>query len=331
MILVRLDERMTHVVTMQSKSSKTLVSPPSGNNLLDQTPDLIPQSRQVNLQSKDEFGDMLTLGLRMIPKVVKGYRKGIESFTIYGVDMIVYSELWLRNTTTLPLSFGCPSIQIHRNQWAGIVDDAYTDSGKMVAEAALLEIASVLEFGDKGKNLKNKNEELTSKLCQLSFQESSMMIHEVFEYIEMENLIEKRRWWACEDPFIPQVDPLLLNEITAGWHWIDEKWVRPCFHLYYFHESYSLTISTASKISKLIVQDKHRFQMEDGKVVEIYLAQRNTTSMEIEFSARVTPIDVDVGFEGGQLTASTTNPRKDFTVRLTLFTNPCSIPFRRLN
>jgi hypothetical protein len=212
------------------------VSPLVASNLLDQSHDLIPKPRQVNVQSKDEFGDLLTLGVRMIPKLVKAYRNGVESFTIYGIDMIVYSELWLRNTTTFSLSFGCPSIQIQRNQRAYGADDAYTDSGKMVAEAALLEIASVLEFGDKGKNLKNKNEELTSKLCQLPFQESNMMIHEVFEYIEMENWIIKRRWWACENPYIPQMDPTLLNENAAGWHWIDEKWVRPCFYLKKFHE-----------------------------------------------------------------------------------------------
>lgn len=190
---------------------------------VNQIHDSPPKPRQINVQSIDEFGCRLTLGLRMLPKLVKTKNAAME-MTCYGIDVIVYAELWLRNKTSLPLSFGCPSFQIESRQSSGFAD-TYQESGKMVAEAALLEIASVLEFGDKGKNLRNKEESQTNLICPLPFQEASLVYYEVFEYVEIESSVEKRRWWACENPASQKWAPHQLSDKPVGWHWLDDTWV----------------------------------------------------------------------------------------------------------
>jgi len=70
----------------------------------------------------------------------------------YGIDFILFSELWIANFTNLPLVFGAPKVQLIPSS-----SDVYY--GPSAAESALLEISSILEFGERGKGLEKEYEE----------------------------------------------------------------------------------------------------------------------------------------------------------------------------
>ena len=69
-----------------------------------------------------------------------------------GLDFILFSEVWIANLTDLPLVFGAP-----RGQVIPSVSDACP--GPSAAESALIEISSILEFGERGKGLEKEHEE----------------------------------------------------------------------------------------------------------------------------------------------------------------------------
>jgi hypothetical protein len=69
-----------------------------------------------------------------------------------GIDLTVYSELWIGNFTNLPLIFGAPKSQL-------VPSSGEANAGPSAAESALLEISSILEFGDKGKGIVKEHDE----------------------------------------------------------------------------------------------------------------------------------------------------------------------------
>jgi len=171
------------------------------------------RSRQVNLQCRDQLGMPLTLGLRIIPKVAALVGDQILE-SCYGFDLVVYAELWIRNLTDLPLSFGCPASQAEREEEAA-EDDDFQVPGKLAAEAALLEIASVLELGDSGKVIRTEDEAMAAeigKIYSLPLQSVDELCVEVFEYAEMEESMMKRRWWAAENHASRRLSPKEIGE-----------------------------------------------------------------------------------------------------------------------
>jgi hypothetical protein len=178
---------------------------------------------------QNDFGVPLTIGLRVIPKFC-GIADG--SFFTYGVDVVAHAELWLRNLTALPLVFGCASHQVHEPIGSGSAanDDSDTDAAaKVTAEAALSEIASVFEMGDRGKGLRSQSMDNSSSAVGdvefLPFQSSGIRYHEVFEYIEIEGSTVKKRWWASDNYNSWRKSP--MDTIVSGetWQWIDDAWV----------------------------------------------------------------------------------------------------------
>jgi hypothetical protein len=185
----------------------------------------------VNVQVRDEFGIPLTVGVRIVPKLARVQESGNPH--CYGFDIVTFAELWLRNLTSLPLAFGCPSTQINKqyNRELNETSEPSSDEfGIINAEAALIEIASVLEFGEKGKGL-NLGDEGGSVINQsdtylLPYQTANLIFEEVFEYVEIENATVKRRWWGSERHDSWRQNPLDCRAYGNGWHWIDDEWVR---------------------------------------------------------------------------------------------------------
>ncbi len=112
----------------------------------------------------------LTIGVKIIPKTTVINK---------GFDLVLYCELWLCNLTSLPVIFGATSNQL-------TLDDKRKTSEKsertLNAENALLELSSILEFGDKGHSFisdqekpsdvveilnlpKQQSEVITGKIC----------------------------------------------------------------------------------------------------------------------------------------------------------------------
>ena len=114
----------------------------------------------MNLKFQSGFGVPLVLGMKIIPKVIS-MNEGGHSYAkrIVGFDMILHSELWICNLTSLPITFGAPSFQIIDNINSNAQNSGVKDRTSMRnAETALLELASILEFGDKGHSFTNDND-----------------------------------------------------------------------------------------------------------------------------------------------------------------------------
>jgi hypothetical protein len=110
------------------------------------------------MQSRNKFGAPLTLGLKIIPKLIS-FHDQIE--VVKGFELIVHSELWICNLTSLPVIFGAPSSQFFSKN---MEDRNLKNSNKRMtnmlnAENALLELSSILEFGDKGHSFTNESNE----------------------------------------------------------------------------------------------------------------------------------------------------------------------------
>ena len=116
----------------------------------------------MNIQSQNAFGVPLTLGVKLIPKIIATHESG-RGWTerIKGYDMILHSELWLCNLTSLPITFGAPSVQLEdMNTNLKFKNNGKDRAGSMLnAETALLELSSILEFGDKGHSFTNDNDD----------------------------------------------------------------------------------------------------------------------------------------------------------------------------
>ena len=207
----------------------------------DKEPDVAPDdafdsgsptsARQVNVQvTSDIFGVPLTFGVRIVPKLSLPVLDDPSRGLVYGLEVIIYAELWVRNLTTLPLNFGCPSYQLHESTIGpdgghGVLDDS---AARFTAESALMEIANLLEVGDKGTGLSNKAARevaTTGGIESLPNQECTELVEEVFEYIEVDGSMIKRRWWASESYDSYRENITGNMEENEAWKWINDSWV----------------------------------------------------------------------------------------------------------
>jgi hypothetical protein len=189
--------------------------------------DTVPNSAQVNVEVPDRFGIPLVLGVRIVPKLTTD-----DPFLgrFYGLEVIVYAELWIRNITSLPLNFGCPTHQLRKtSESLHATNSSFDESiAKFTAESALMEIANLLEVGDKGTGLNQAAARKTAEtgtIASLPQQEAPMLVEEVFEYVEVDGSIVRRRWWASESFDSYRQCILDVDDVTTCWKWIEDSWV----------------------------------------------------------------------------------------------------------
>ena len=197
---------------------------------------------QTSVQVIDEdFGSPTTLGIRIIKKMATKEGGTGSKAICFGVDVILYAELWISNLTTLPLTFGCPVTQIHKANKSTHDDDESSkissadqpgEASVHSAEAALMEIASVLELGEKGSKMDTRKatlQEETGAVVILPQQKSSSLVEEVFEFVEIGDSGVKRRWWASENYWSLRDSSILeLSDCGKPWYWVDETWKIDC-------------------------------------------------------------------------------------------------------
>ena len=197
----------------------------------DSEPVKFPVARQVNVQLTDDcLGAPLTFAIRIIPKMTQPLLDDLSQSSIYGLELIIYAELWIRNLTSLPINFGAPAYQMHESCYDASDAQAFSEqsAARFSAESAIMEIASVLEFGDKGTGFSNKtSRELaeTGVVESLPKQRCSALVEEVFEYLEIESSTVKRRWWASESHDSYRENITQSPEESEAWRWVDETWV----------------------------------------------------------------------------------------------------------
>lgn len=192
---------------------------------------LLPSSCQVNVEISDRsLGVPLVFGVRILPKMTTD-----DPFRghVYGLEIIIYAEIWIRNITNLPLNFGCPAYQLHNAAPDQQTSESSFDESvaKFTAESALMEIANLLEVGDKGTGL---NQAVARKIAEsgtiesLPDQDTKELVEEVFEYIEISGSLVRRRWWASESFDSYRQNITNAQDDAAAWKWIDDKWVSGC-------------------------------------------------------------------------------------------------------
>ena len=194
-----------------------------------QTRSVDPFFRPLSAHTVDDFGVPTRFGIRVNPKFHQPIRGRNRC---YGVELIFFAELWFQNLTDLPLCFGCPWAQLQSQQTLDASsDDASTfeSASKAAAESALLEIASVLEFGEKGKGLRAEQATFAgSNMYNIPLQVSNELVQEVFEYMEVNRSVITRRWWAAEQYDSQRKDIANFPECGSSWSWLDEQWVSSC-------------------------------------------------------------------------------------------------------
>ena len=171
-------------------------------------------SKQVNIQCRKNHlcDNPLTIGVKLSPHVGKG------------VNLLLYAEIWLRNLTSLPLTFGAPSQQLGSD---GDMESPLP--GKVSADSALIEISSVLEgntfnlFGNDDED----DDDLGDDILNLPLQQCEEVYDEVFEYVHLNAMGNvERRWYASDNHLSRRQEPKghdwLLD--CAGEPFLKEGW-----------------------------------------------------------------------------------------------------------
>ena len=159
---------------------------------------------------KDGMNIPLSMGLRVTQKSS-------------GVDVTVYSELWCTNCTPFNIVFGCPKKQILEPT----PRDGKRTTEFSAAEATLNEISALFESGDAGAGLSqsdNGASELSNDVVRLPGQVALYIVEECFEYLEVEGINVRCRWWAGEDALSPRANISGNDRLQEEFDWIDENW-----------------------------------------------------------------------------------------------------------
>jgi len=172
---------------------------------------------------RDGSGAPLRIGIKLQAKnsVSTYYDTALPT----GFDVTIFAELWIKNLTQLPLVIGAPLSQVCAQDTVLGRENSSNSmeiASKLAAETALMEIVSVLELGDGGRNINVHDDltKLTGELFILPLQESDTVFEEVFEYIEVEHSCVKRRWWASERHDCLRKRPTLIGlPNTKEWQW----------------------------------------------------------------------------------------------------------------
>ena len=177
---------------------------------------------QLTVQSKCESNAPITFGVKIIPKnpFYPDFSSGIDT-AIFGFDVILFADLWMRNMTSLNLTFGAPESQIYEMK-----KSSHAGKDTAAAEATLMDIASVLELGEKGKPLRSNDNfqsmYIGGEIFNLPLQNQSNEVYEeVFEYIEVEFSTVKQRWWASEQHDQIRPKPSLIVPDSSLFEWDD--------------------------------------------------------------------------------------------------------------
>jgi hypothetical protein len=151
----------------------------------------------------DEHQATLPLGIRFARKAS-------------GIDVSVYTELWLVNMTALDVLFGYPKNRtLQKLNAAGSEETKSTEMS--VAEATLKEITSLFDVGDP---ISANTDNIPRDVVRLSGQVATYIPDECFEYVEMENSVELHHWWASANPFSKRGDITSTNGSKIETHWV---------------------------------------------------------------------------------------------------------------
>lgn len=141
------------------------------------------------------------------------------------LELTVYAELWLLNTTSLNISFGASREQLIGSSSKNEENSSKPEStASTAAEAALKEISSLFEGGDDGIEAHSYSE-TSLDIMPMSSQFGSSLTEETFEYIEVHESLVVRQWWAGEEAESLRYDITSKTGDGEDWQWIDDTWI----------------------------------------------------------------------------------------------------------
>lgn len=91
----------------------------------------------------------MTFGIKIKPCIAKLRKNEEVTSYVIGFELVVFSEMWIKNLTKLPIVFGVPSSQIWPASERDSLRSTHESSRKKAAESALFELSSILDFGGK--------------------------------------------------------------------------------------------------------------------------------------------------------------------------------------
>lgn len=116
--------------------------------------------RTVNAQSFGRFGAPTTMGVKISPRLKVLRTNTVCVKCVIGFDIVIHSELWIKNLTNLQILFGARANQLYSTSLrSGSLNSIHEPSRKKAAEAALMELSSMLEFGEKGHGIGGNSSE----------------------------------------------------------------------------------------------------------------------------------------------------------------------------
>merc|ERR1712194_572827 len=132
------------------------------------------RAKQLNVQCKNgPCENPLTIGVKLSSRALDDGK---------GVNLIIYADIWLRNLTSLPLTFGAPSHQVGLEESQKTKLDPSSLPGKVSADSALIELTSVLEGNSFGLFGSSDDDDLCVVILNLPLQQCKENFEEVFEY-----------------------------------------------------------------------------------------------------------------------------------------------------
>ena len=143
------------------------------------------------------------------------------------LEVTLFAELWCTNCTPLNLVFGSPKIP--SNSLMELDDEETTTTDVSAAEATLKEISSLFDSSGGAPGFRrndNLRQDLAYDVVRIPGQVTQHYTEECFEYIEVEDSAQSRRWWATEDAFSTLESTDSIDQKTTSWIWLDKEWVR---------------------------------------------------------------------------------------------------------
>lgn len=184
--------------------------------------------RKINDDARDDVGEESAVTVLCLVSVKDGMNIPLSmglrvAQKSSGIDVTVYTELWCTNCTPFNIAFGCLTKQIFEpseRNGKGITEFS-------AAEATLNEISALFESGDAGAGLSqsdNRTRELSNDIIRLPGQVAPYIVEECFEYLEVEGINVRRRWWAGEDALSPRINISANGRLQEEFDWIDKNW-----------------------------------------------------------------------------------------------------------
>lgn len=114
--------------------------------------------RTVNVQSFPRLGSPTTIGVKILPRLKTLKRNGKSVHKVIGFEIVLHSELWIKNLTNLPIAFGARSKELFDKRTRdGSLDSIHEASRQQAAQAALLELSMLFDLDARGSDSVGKS------------------------------------------------------------------------------------------------------------------------------------------------------------------------------